>query len=1012
MAEDRDTITRDKAPPKAIMPVPTEPITPPVTEPEVPVEEELEPEEKLPVKPIAPLPPEPPVVPEPPVEPPPAEVPPPVVEPEKVTVEFPDKSTYEFTREEYQAVQTAGQIPRGSKIVIPTPPPAVIEPKAEPPAEVEVSPPPAPTTGSLSAESQAIWDKYLADVEAYNAAIAGATATLEGLSVGKDAQGRYILPAGVTAPEFDIPAVPTPPTELGIYDDLGNVVTVSMADALKMSELKGVKQFEWMIKLGLIEPDSSYLPATGGYVPGSVVRNMKINNPELYDLLIIKKDYRGYQKRAEELEAEYKAFEARVASGELVKMPDGQYVVSADLAELETASPEGYRILTTEGYEAFETWLTKGKKTREKTEKEFLSEGANKRRETMFNAGLSIMTTKYLKDQPVPTVTYRTYKELTPEEQDLVLTYYSENIPSPVGAVWRALTPWDEEKDETLLDYIRETPKRMISPDVPSQAELKATYEAEQTAPLWAQILFGTGKFGSGTVAYDEKSDTYFKIVHMVVPEKKTAAGIATAKIVKTIKASEIGLSKTQLARLVKFRIAQLAKAAKPGINWDKLLKAIQVGKVKTAAEATKWAARAQEAAKLRSLGRTYNAEYFARMAARGRGRGPLTAAEIKAMADAVKAASRATQLSALVSFPATLIPSSAPVSKWKPFKPSELTPARMKELMTEWTRMTPTRAIQQINSANLVTAVTAYYPEAFSKMLSKVTPAQRQKTISRLQPATQEAFKAGELAEAQSLAQTQLKVNNQIVTTAAQALATSTQAATKAMVDSLADTRAKVKAGTMTQAQALKKAQVAAQAAAQQAVANATKSATETAVKTAIQSATKTITDTATQVATETVTKPTEFGISRFELRLPIPKLHILPKWLLIPKKEERAKPKKRKKAAPPAIIAWRQGSLKFKGRLKPVWKVLRPPYDKLETEFKKPTGAYVVTGARSAYATAQRIGTGTIPRQIRHDMGIMDVTVERTGKRKLKVRFKGKGAKTQHSGTGTTTTGVMAIK
>ncbi|GAH85505.1 unnamed protein product [marine sediment metagenome] len=113
-----------------------------------------------------------------------------------------------------------------------------------------------------------------------------------------------------------------------------------------------------------------------------------------------------------------------------------------------------------------------------------------------------------------------------------------------------------------------------------------------------------------------------------------------------------------------------------------------------------------------------------------------------------------------------------------------------------------------------------------------------------------------------------------------------------------------------------------------------------------------------------------------------------------------------------PPATIAWRQGSLKFKGKLKPVWKVLRPPYNKLETEFKKPKGAYVVTGARSAYATAQKIGIGTIPSLMRHDMGIMDVTIKRTGKRRLKMKVKGKGTKTQHSGTGTRTTGISVTR
>jgi len=101
-------------------------------------------------------------------------------------------------------------------------------------------------------------------------------------------------------------------------------------------------------------------------------------------------------------------------------------------------------------------------------------------------------------------------------------------------------------------------------------------------------------------------------------------------------------------------------------------------------------------------------------------------------------------------------------------------------------------------------------------------------------------------------------------------------------------------------------------------------------------------------------------------------------------------------------ATIAWRQGMF---------WKVLRPPYDKLETVKRKPKGVIVATGARSAYKTAQQVGKGPIPRKVLIDMGIMDIVIERTGKRRAKMTVK-KGLKTDISGEGKPTTGISVVR
>jgi len=75
---------------------------------------------------------------------------------------------------------------------------------------------------------------------------------------------------------------------------------------------------------------------------------------------------------------------------------------------------------------------------------------------------------------------------------------------SLLSTVWQALTPWKEEGGETFWDFVKGAPQRLVSPDIPSQKELAATYKAEQSAPLWSRILFGP------TVAKDLKTGKYY----------------------------------------------------------------------------------------------------------------------------------------------------------------------------------------------------------------------------------------------------------------------------------------------------------------------------------------------------------------------------------------------------------------------------------------------------------------------------------------------------------------------
>jgi len=117
-------------------------------------------------------------------------------------------------------------------------------------------------------------------------------------------------------------------------------------------------------------------------------------------------------------------------------------------------------------------------------------------------------------------------------------------------------------------------------------------------------------------------------------------------------------------------------------------------------------------------------------------------------------------------------------------------------------------------------------------------------------------------------------------------------------------------------------------------------------------------------------------------------------------------------------ASIVWRQGMLKQQdGKLKPVWKVVDLEKGRVYTTFSKPEKAYEATGAMSAYKTAQRIGKGKLPRKILVDMGVVDIEIGHkpmpSGKgTRIRYKAKGKGLKTDISGTGNPLVGLSIVR
>jgi len=126
-------------------------------------------------------------------------------------------------------------------------------------------------------------------------------------------------------------------------------------------------------------------------------------------------------------------------------------------------------------------------------------------------------------------------------------------------------------------------------------------------------------------------------------------------------------------------------------------------------------------------------------------------------------------------------------------------------------------------------------------------------------------------------------------------------------------------------------------------------------------------------------------FDLERFERERFEGERVILPSGAL----EEGERPR-----IPLGSIAWRQGMLKVRGELKPVWKYLTYPWDmsKPITLLAPPIGAKNVH-LRTPQETIQQIGEGPVPSDISIDLGVADIYISGGGKR---IRYEGKGLET----------------
>lgn len=312
--------------------------------------------------------------------------------------------------------------------------------------------------------------------------------------------------------------------------------------------------------------------------------------------------------------------------------------------------------------------------------------------------------------------------------------------------IWRGITT-----------YLKE---RFISPDIPSQKELKAQYDKEISAPLWSRLLFGF------SVVRDPKTKECYSLV-MGEPPLVSGAPRVPAKLAQT------------LAKTIEINWNKLVspKVGKPVIDWTKLTKAIEAGKVRNADEAARWVdAQAKWFPKTTLTPGT--PKYQAWMKS-------LTKQGLK---DAAQAATRARAIGVgkIISVPST---------------------TKIIKTINNWTKINPTVATKQMIASGFVTVAIATSPLSMNRALSRLSPAQRTRVLAVVLPSIAVAIQTGQLAKAQALASTQVQVQTQVQVLVQQATELALRLQTLGLT--AAEVQAKVQAQVQTQVKAITKTAV-----------------------------------------------------------------------------------------------------------------------------------------------------------------------------------------------------------
>lgn len=577
---------------------------------------------------------------------------------------------------------------------------------------------------------------------------------------------------------------------------------------------------------------------------------------------------RGAPKRKkEDVTTPVPTFEQRLFEKRNTKLPDEQYVSKVDLAAIKKTDPDIYKVFKTKG-------LVAG------------------------NKELASKTTI-----PAPTPQPKTDTKPQPGK---------EQESSVIKSVWRSLTPWDEDAGETYLKYLSESYKasftgkirtsegKFVTVDSKSgQKYLKEMYSQQKggykDTPLWARVFLEPQHY------VIKQGDLYVPVVAGVAP---VISGGGKKVVTETAK--------------------KVAKTAvKDGVDFNKLLKEVLSGRIKTARDAVKWA-KAQPKPK------------------------PITKQPLLAKGVTIAKGKGATVTKGkgitVTQGKATQMPMH--INDWK----KKIDAARgIKSTPTLKTFILPKLNLNRINKLSAF-----YQPAAKAQERLQLL----QLNIEQLKPT--ELVKLRNLTKQQNVVLTDLQSDMQARNITATILSNAVQNTTQEQ--------------TQTEAKAQMK----------QLIDQQVKDLPTSKLKTKVQQLVK--------VAEKTAVKPTLLKPLKLQTpakppttKVPPPPAVRLPKF-----NKSEDKSRRKKILASRGAIAWRQGELHGKDR----WDVVTSPYTREEDYTivlgRKPQGAMLIKGPKSAFRTAQTIYGQRLKRPtVVNQPGLFATTLTPSGSRRINLTF-----------------------
>ena len=315
--------------------------------------------------------------------------------------------------------------------------------------------------------------------------------------------------------------------------------------------------------------------------------------------------------------------------------------------------------------------------------------------------------------------------------------------------IYRALTPWAEEKGETVKSYIEAIPD-MYTGKYDTQERLKERYEAEQKNKLWTRILLG-----GDTVKYDEKTGKYIGVVAGEAPLITTASKAANIPInitkIRNI-ASQYKMNPSWFAG-IQNRIPGVLNIPKNILS--------QTGKIKGAATG-----------EIRGLGQIRG------ISGKIRGTGQVIGLEksvIENLPDNIK----------LVLIPQLYI------------NPTQTSKETVKIIET----LKPEEAIQQLRDTELLSTITISNPEIITKFITEIEPITQKEIITDIEEMIQNATELEDITKEQHKRITELinKIRERAKEQTETETATKEQERTQTQTETQTKTKTKTEVKTET---------------------------------------------------------------------------------------------------------------------------------------------------------------------------------------------------------------------